>query len=327
MNMQRDRLSKILDDFKDKKILIIGDIMLDKYVLGEVSRISPEAPVQIIDVIKENYVPGGAANVANNIVALDGNTFITGVIGQDEAGSILNSELEKRSINTKGIVVDPKKPTIQKVRIIGKNQQLLRIDYEDTRCIEDDMEKQIINYVREMINDIDAVIISDYAKGTITKTLVRSILRSCKQHNKILIVDPKPKHMEYYQDVTLITPNHKEASEMVGIEEKGEEDLVEIGKRLQGIMNTTILITRGEKGMSLFEKGDKITHIPTRAKEVYDVSGAGDTVVGTLALAMTTGAKLKEAAILANHAAGITVGKLGTSTVTVDEIKKDLRDE
>jgi len=322
-----NNLYRLLDNFKDKNILVIGDIMLDKYIFGEVSRISPEAPVQIVDVLRERYVPGGAANVANNIVALDGTAFMIGLVGKDETGEKLISELKKRDICTNGIFIDNERPTIQKVRILGKNQQLLRIDFEEIKPLEKNMGERIENYIKESIKDIDVTVVSDYAKGIITRDLMKFIVGLCKIHKKILIIDPKPQHKSYYKGATLITPNHKEASEMTGIDGKSDKEVEKIGKKLLEELDTTILLTRGDKGMSLFEINGKITHIPTKAKEVYDVSGAGDTVVGVLALALAAGASLKEAAILANHAAGVTVGKLGTSIVTIDEIKNNLKHE
>ena len=309
-----NELIQILNKFKEKNILVIGDIMLDKYIFGDVERISPEAPVQIVNVKEEKFIPGGAANVANNIAALNANAFMIGVIGNDNEAIILLNELKKRNINTEGIITDNQKPTTQKVRVLGQKQQLLRIDYEKKDYLNKETESKIITFIKEKIEKIDAIIISDYAKGVITKNLMENIKKLAE--NKIIIVDPKPKHKDFYKNTTLITPNLKEAKEMAD----NEEDLIKE-------LNTSILVTKGEKGMSLLEKDGNITNIPTKAKEVYDVSGAGDTVVATLALALASNATLKQAAILANHAAGITVGKIGTSTVTIEEIKGSLKDE
>jgi D-glycero-beta-D-manno-heptose-7-phosphate kinase len=307
-------LTNILNNFKEKNILVIGDIMLDKYIFGNVERISPEAPVQIVNVKKEKFIPGGAANVANNIAALNANAFMVGVTGNDNEANILLNELKKRNINTEGIITDQNKPTTQKVRILGQKQQLLRIDYEKKDYLNKETENKIIAFIKEKIEKIDAIIISDYAKGVITKNLIENIKKIAG--NKIIIVDPKPKHKDFYKNTTLITPNLKEAREMAD----NEENLIKE-------LNTSILVTKGEKGMSLLEKDGNITNIPTKAKEVYDVSGAGDTVVATLTLALSSNATLKQAAILANHAAGITVGKIGTSTVTTEEIKASLKNE
>ncbi len=307
-------MNEIIERFKEKNILIVGDIMLDKYIFGKVDRISPEAPVQVVEVKKENYVPGGAANVANNIAALNAKAFMVGIVGNDKEADILLEELNKRNINTEGIVKDVQKPTTQKVRILGQKQQLLRIDYEKKDYLNKETENQILNFIKIRIPNTDAIIISDYAKGVITQNLIKEIKDIAKE--KIMIVDPKPKHKDFYKGATLITPNLKEAEQMT----EKEEDLIKE-------LDSPILITKGEKGMSLYEKDGTITNIPTKAKEVYDVSGAGDTVVATLALALSSKASLRQAATLANHAAGITVGKLGTSTITTEEIKKSIENE
>ena len=322
----KERLHYILEKFRKKNILVIGDIMLDKYIWGSVSRISPEAPVQIVTVQKENYAPGGAANVASNISSLKAKTYIMGIVGKDNTRNILLSELRKRNIDVGGILTVNKKPTIQKVRVIGQHQQLLRVDYEKKDKIDEYIEKEVIRKVLKIINKVDAIVISDYAKGIITKNTAENIIEIAKRKKKIIIIDPKPEHKSFYRNVSLITPNYTEAAIMANFEQENDNTLI-IGKKLLEELNSAVLITKGEKGMSLFEKNGKITDIPTKAKEVYDVTGAGDTVVAVVTLALASGATVKEAAILANHAAGIVVGKIGTSTVTIDEIKKSLENE
>jgi len=319
-----NEMINILEQFRTKKILVIGDIMLDKYIWGKVSRISPEAPVQIVNVERESYAPGGAANVANNAAALGAGTYIASIIGNDIAKNILVSELKNRSINTDGIIEDPTKPTIQKVRVIGQNQQLLRIDYEKRGYINADIEKNLINYLSRMIPAVDAVIISDYSKGVITRNIAMKVTDMARRYNRILVIDPKPEHKDFYKNVSLITPNNHEASEMAGINGDDDETIIEIGKKLLKEMNSALLITRGEKGMTIFELNGSITHIPTVAKEVYDVTGAGDTVVATGTLALSSGAGIIDAAKLANNAAGIVVGKIGTSTVSIEELKNGI---
>ena len=317
-----NNLIRLIEQFKNKKILVIGDVMLDKYIWGEVSRISPEAPVQIVNVIKESYAPGGAANVANNIVALSAQTFMAGIVGNDTTKDKLIQELKKRNIEVSGLIDDKNKRTIQKVRVIGRNQQLLRFDYEKKDYVDIETETNIFDFISKNIDDIDAVIVSDYAKGVITKHLMKKIIELCKEKNKIIVVDPKPKHKEFYKNATLITPNNTEAQQMTNFEE--DANVEKIGRQLLTELNSNILITKGEKGMSLFEKNGKITNIPTFAKEVYDIIGAGDTSVATVALALASGSSFEEAAMIANHAAGITVGKVGTSTVSIDELKKSI---
>ncbi|HJN57063.1 MAG: D-glycero-beta-D-manno-heptose-7-phosphate kinase [Candidatus Woesearchaeota archaeon] len=327
--MNKEKLLKIIENFNEKKILVVGDIILDKSIWGEVSRISPEAPVQVVDVSKESYSPGAAANVANNISALNAEAFMVGIIGNDAAKNILIPKLKNSSIDVDGIFIDTNKPTIQKVRVIGRSQQLLRFDYEKKGYIDDSTENKIFEFILKKINEIDAVIVSDYAKGIITKKLMEKLIGLCNKNNKIIVIDPKPKHKSFYKNSTLITPNHTEAQKMTGNEEEENIDkYVEVmGKKLQQELNSNVLITRGEKGMSLFEKNNEITHIPTYAKEVFDIVGAGDTSVATLTLALVAGATYKEAAVIANHAAGITVGKVGTSIVSIDELKKSIENE
>ena len=320
----KQKLLQILEKFKGKKVLVIGDIMIDKYIWGDVLRISPEAPVQVVNVVKETYEPGGASNVANNITSLNGNAFMVGISGSDDVKNILLQELKKRNINTDGIFTDKDKPTIQKIRIMGRGQQLLRVDYEKREHIHKDIENLIIEFLKKNVKDVDVVVVSDYAKGVITQEICNKLIQLAKENNKPLIVDPKPKHKDLYSNVTLITPNNTEAGEMMGIGDGTDEAVTEIGSKLLKHLNTNVLITRGEKGMSLFEKDGSITNIPTKAKEVYSIIGAGDIVVSTLALALASGANLKEAATLANIAAGIKVGKIGTASVSIEEIKREL---
>ena len=317
-------LLKILENFKNKKILVVGDIMLDKYIWGDVSRISPEAPVQVVHVQKETYAPGGASNVASNIAALNGKAFTVGIAGNDEAKNILLQELKDRSINTDGIFIDNNKPTIQKVRIVGRSQQLLRVDYEKKDHVHKDIENSMIKFFKNTIKHMDIVVISDYSKGVITPEISQRLIQISKEHNKAIIVDPKPKHLNLYSDVTLITPNSSEASEMTNVEDGNDDAILEMGNKLLRYLNTNVLITRGEKGMSLFEKNGNVKHISTNAREVYSLIGAGDTVVATIALALASGANFEEAAILANIAAGIKVGKIGTVSVSIEEIKREI---
>ncbi|HPZ07141.1 MAG TPA: D-glycero-beta-D-manno-heptose-7-phosphate kinase [Candidatus Eremiobacteraeota bacterium] len=319
--METNRIMEILDNFKNKNILIIGDIMLDKYIYGDVDRISPEAPVQVVNVKKEKYVLGGAANVASNVASLGCKTSICGVIGKDEAGKILISCLEEKKINRDMVVTDKLKISTQKIRIVGQSQQLLRIDYENTIYISPAVEEEIIKKLMEKISLYDVIIISDYAKGTITNYITATII---KNNNKV-IVDPKPKHKEFYKGAYLITPNLKEASAMSGIEGEDENSISSIGQHLLEEMNSHILITCGARGMYLFKKDREFYRLPTKAKEVYDVTGAGDTVIATIASSLSSGATLREASYIANYAAGIVVGKSGTASTAVEEIKNEIK--
>ncbi|MFH1642686.1 MAG: D-glycero-beta-D-manno-heptose-7-phosphate kinase [Nanoarchaeota archaeon] len=323
----KNRFIEILSKFKSKKILVIGDIMLDKYVFGEVNRISQEAPVKIVNVKSERYVLGGAANSANNITSLNALAILIGIVGNDDAQKKLYKELKKNKIDNRTIVKDNTRPTTQKTRILAQNQQLIRIDREEDKKISPQIEKKLIRIINSNINKVDGVVLCDYNKGVVTKNLVNNITRLTKTKKLIFIVDPKPNHKDYYKNVSLITPNHQEACLMLNMNPSNGNDIKGVGSTLRKELDSNILITRGKKGATLFEKNGEITDIPTVAKEVYDVSGAGDTVTSTIILALTSGASLKEAAILANHAAGIVVGKVGTETLTINEIKNSIEDE
>ncbi len=317
-------LKKITKKFQSKRIVVLGDLMLDKYIFGEVRRISPEAPIPIVKVQKERFVPGGAANAANNISSLSANVYLFGVLGNDLAKDILIDVAKTHSINTEGVIIDGKKQTIQKIRVLGQNQQLLRVDYEDQEYLGSDEHSTILERLRGM-GQIDSIIVSDYAKGTITKKLMGELTTFAKENNILLIIDPKPKHKKYYKGVSLITPNKKEAEELTGMELKTTEDIEKAGLQLIKELECSVLITTGNKGMSLFEKNKNPVHIPTVAREVFDVSGAGDTVIATLSLALSSGASLHEAAVLANYAAGVKVGKVGTAPVSLSELEQSLQ--
>ena len=312
-------MKEIIKKFKNQKIAVIGDLILDKYIYGEVDRISPEAPVPIVRVIKEKYVPGGAANVAANISTLGGNPYLFGIVGDDQYKDILLRKIEEMNIPTTSIFTDNNKTTTRKTRVIGLNQQLLRIDHENTNYIETHQEGKFINKLKE-INDLSAILISDYAKGTITKQLMLHLIQFSKENNISIIIDPKPKHKEWYAGSTLITPNKKEAQEIIGMLIETEEDFIKAGKKIVNKFDSDVIITAGAEGMYIFEKLKEPQHIHTVAKEIYDVSGAGDTVIATLAMALSCGATLNDAAILANHAAGIKVSKIGTAPIFLEEL-------
>ena len=312
--------------FPEAGVLVIGDIMVDHYIWGKVKRISPEAPVPVVEVSKESLLLGGAANVVNNILSLGGRVFISGIIGRDDMGRVLIHELRVRGIDTTGIVVEGDRPTTVKTRIIAHNQQVVRFDRENRVDIDSTTMFLILEYVKKTLPEIKAIVISDYCKGVITKHLIGEIL---KLNAEIFIaVDPKIGHFDYYNGASLITPNITEASAGSGIEITDERTLIDAGKTLLKKLGCkAVLITRGDEGMSLFEAGGGVTHIPTFAKEVYDVTGAGDTVIATFTLAHSAGATMKEAAILANHAAGIVVGEIGTATVRAEDLLQNLNTE
>jgi D-glycero-beta-D-manno-heptose-7-phosphate kinase len=313
---------RFIKNFKAASVLVIGDVMLDKYIWGKVDRISPEAPVQVVEVEKVTHIPGGAANVANNLAALSGKVQIIGVAGEDEARYILRGELEKRNVEPILIIED--RPTIEKVRVMGHSQQLLRIDYEKRSIIDEKTRNKILVTVESLFPRIDCIVISDYGKGLISGDLMEALIPLVKAKGKKIIVDPKPRNMPHFKGVNLITPNHKEAAAFAAVEEETEEDLKKIGTKIIKQLEANCLITRGEKGMSLFETGGAISNIQTTARQVYDVTGAGDTVIATIALCLASGASYLDAAIIANHAAGVVVGKVGTATLDVDELREAL---
>lgn len=316
-------LEKIFNNFRNKKILIIGDLILDRYIWGKVNRISPEAPVPIVEVTNENFLLGGAANVANNIISLGGQVTVVGIVGRDRAGDILKGLFDEKGI--KSAIFDDNKPTIVKARVIAHNQQVVRFDREDKTKISEKTYKSLIGYISKGVKEHDAVIISDYKKGVVSAELVHEVVKFSKPKKKFVAVDPKVGHFHCYKNVSLITPNIMEASYGSAIEIKDDKSLLKAGRMLlKKLPCKAVLITRGEEGMSLFEK-DRVVHIPTVARHVYDVTGAGDTVIATFTLAHASGATMHEAAIIANHAAGIVVGEVGTAVTTPARIIKSIK--
>ncbi len=318
-NLDMANIFKVLEMFDQQLITVIGDLMLDRYIFGKVERISPEAPVPIVNVTREYSVPGGAANVALNLVKMQAKSILGGIIGTDADGDELIRQLADHKIPTDLIKRIPEKSTIRKVRIIGHNQNLLRIDYEDSTYLE---KRYDIEFLEEAITRIQSryLIISDYAKGSLTPKFLMGIINWAAGKNIKVIVDPKPKHKEYYKNCYLITPNKKEAQEMTGIEITDEESLRQCGMKLMKELGCEVVITLGEEGMAVFGMENGMHKIPTRAREVYDVSGAGDTVVAALTLSLSSGSTLVEAAEIANCAAGIKVSKMGTHPVSQEEI-------
>jgi len=314
-------IQKIIKDFKNRRILVIGDIILDHYIWGKVNRISPEAPVPVVEVTRENFLLGGAANVANNIVSLGAQAAVVGINGEDIAGEALRRILLKKGVDCGGLFTE-NRPTTVKTRVIAHNQQVVRFDREDSKYVDGRILKGILSHIHGIVNDFDAVIISDYKKGMVTAELVRGILKKTRPKNMFVAVDPKVGHFDFYKGVSLITPNLMEAALGAGMEISDDESLNKAGQTLlKKLSLQAALITRGEHGMSLFEK-KKVTHIPTVARKVYDVTGAGDTVISAFTLAAVSGASLEDSAVIANHAAGIVVGEVGTAVATPDQLLK-----
>ncbi len=309
----KDRAKEIISRFNDANILVVGDLILDKYLWGDVERISPEAPVPVVDVKKETVNLGGACNVAWNIAALKGNVYIAGVVGKDENGRILEFLLKEKNINPI-LIKDSSRPTTEKTRILAVSQQLMRIDREDRRKISKDILEELIDSIDGIIENVDAVIVSDYGKGVITKELMDYL----REVGKPIFVDPKPSNVELYHKVTIMTPNKKEAYELAKLDR--DNSIERVGKFLmEKLQMEQLLITLGAEGMALFVE-DNIIKIPAKAKKVYDVTGAGDTVISVLALAKAAGGTWEESASLANYAAGYVVGEIGTAVVPQEKL-------
>jgi D-beta-D-heptose 7-phosphate kinase/D-beta-D-heptose 1-phosphate adenosyltransferase len=322
----KSSLNKIISGFSKAKVLVVGDFILDEFVWGKVERISPEAPVPVVNVERESFMPGGALNVANNIRTLGARVYPCGVVGRDLHGRMLVKTMRREGIDTGGVIFDASRPTTLKTRVIAHSQQVVRFDREDSRPMTQSDLKRILEFITKTIPTIDVIIIEDYGKGVIVPELLTQVLRQAKTFKKPVLVDPKEKNFPYYRGVTVITPNRKEAYAAYGKREDGKvPDLYEVGKGLiKKFVCDAVLITLGEEGMMLFERSGEVTKIQTAAQEVYDVSGAGDTVIATVSLALAARASLKEAAVISNLAAGIVVGKLGTATVTQEELSASL---
>ena len=322
--MSNRRAFAIIENFPRSRVLVVGDIMADHFIWGKVSRISPEAPVPVVEVMKDNFMPGGCANVQNNIFAMGGRVHLAGVVGSDETGRRLLTEFRSRGMDTEGIVVETGRPTTLKTRIVAHGQQVVRFDREERKPVQAKSIRKILSYIESLRDDLGALVISDYSKGVVTRPLLDGIRKVIAGRPIFTCVDPKQRDFSVYQGFDIITPNHYEAGHAAGEEMQSGQDHIRVGmKLLQQYDFRALLMTRGEEGMSLFEKDGRIRHtvFPTQAREVFDVTGAGDTVIGVLALSLAAGASFREAAYLANHAAGIVVGKAGTATVTREELR------
>jgi D-glycero-beta-D-manno-heptose-7-phosphate kinase len=331
MNIDRYRYDseafiRAIQKFRDKRILVFGDMMLDRFIYGAVSRISPEAPVPVVEIKSENTCLGGAANVAANISSLGGIPVPLGVAGRDPEGDCLREEFRALGSPIGGLLPDKNRPTSVKTRIIAHHQQVCRTDREDRSPLSADVQLRIAEKFETILPSIDAIVVSDYAKGLLSPMVLRRTLPLAKAARKIVCVDPKARDFSVYKPSTVITPNTAEAERASGISISNNRDLLQAGKKIlqdSGIRH--LLITRGEEGMALFENDSRVIHIPTIAREVFDVTGAGDTVISTLALSLVAGLPILEAAILSNIAAGVVVGKLGTASVSPEELISAIR--
>ena len=322
----KDKLISIVDKFKSKKVLVIGDIMLDEYHWCDVSRISPEAPVPVCSVNKTTLVPGGAGNVALNIETLGANVLLAGTIGNDSSGDKLITILNKHNINTEGLIRDDEKPTILKSRIIAHQQQMVRVDRENNDDITQSTRNKLFKFIESQITTLDAILISDYAKGTLPETFIQRIISLANTENKIVVIDPKGDNYTKYKGAFTLTPNFKEFTTVIKKSLTSEKDIADEAIKLVKRLNlNALLITRSEKGMSIISRDLEKIDIPTQAKEVYDITGAGDTVIATLTLALSSGTTMETAAQLANIAAGLVVAKVGTSTISPEELETELQ--
>lgn len=318
---KKKQLCDAVGKFSSANILVLGDIIVDHFIWGSVSRISPEAPVPVVDVTHENLLLGGAANVLHNIYAQNSRGSLCGLIGNDAMGDHLLSLLAELGSPATGIVRTANRPTTLKTRIVAQHQQVVRFDREKTGEPSPERLAEICRFIDDNLENFDAVIVSDYNKGMINLPLMEHLRSRIKKRNIPLIIDPKPQHPERFLGATIITPNLHEAERMADMAIKTEEDLRIAAHLLQErLASDAVLITRGEAGMALYEKGHPLFTIPTMAKEVYDVTGAGDTVIATLALGLAVGLSAADAATIANFAAGIVVGKVGTATASTAEL-------
>ena len=323
IDSNRDALSKYVDGLSDTKVVVVGDILMDEYVWGDVSRISPEAPVPVVEIKQETKMLGGAANVVNNIASLGGTPILCGVIGEDQTGREIVDTMLQQGLRTDGIIREPGRPTSIKTRVVAHNQQVVRFDREVRKRLQDESIKRILDFVREIEGDYEAVIVTDYGKGVISAELMEGLRKFLSDSRTLIAVDPKTGNFEFYHGVDVITPNHHEAAAFCRMEIVDEESLVQAGRHMLNELNCrSVLITQGKDGMTLFERNGEISHIPTVARKVFDVTGAGDTVISALCLGLASGMDLKSAAMIANFAAGIVVGEVGTSTVGVEALKK-----
>ncbi len=317
-------LRKALADLSRKRILVIGDVGIDRYTIGDVERISPEAPVPVVWVQEEKHKLGLAANVADNVKTLGGIPFLVGLVGRDRGAQDFRALLRSASIVSNHLVVDATRRTVLKERVVSDRQQLLRIDYESKHELGAVSERALLTKIRALVRRVDGVILEDYGKGMVTRALAREVFSICRKAGRFVAVDPNPRTpLDFYRGATVLTPNTKEAEKLSGIAIRDDASLISAGRAILEVTRAKyVVITRGKEGMAIFQAGSPvITLIPTYAREVYDVSGAGDTVISVLSMALASGASIQNSAILGNLAAGVEVGKRGTATVTPDEVR------
>ena len=324
--LAKQTVAEMAERIDGRTVVVLGDLMLDEFIWGDVSRISPEAPVPVVDIRRQSTHLGGAANVLANLAALGAKACVIGVVGDDDAANKVRSELRAQSaLQTNDLLItDKSRPTTIKTRIIAHSQMVVRADREHRAPVDAETERQIITAALSALANAHALVVSDYDKGVITPRILSAVLPAAYERMPVLI-DPKIRNFDSYRPATLVTPNHHEALRMSNIEEDTDEGLLIAGRKIRERLSCdSVLITRGARGMILFEGNGDPIHVNTAAREVYDVTGAGDTVIATLAAALAAGASMTNAALLANHAAGIVVGKVGTATATIAEIQDSI---
>src|SRR5690606_5140799 len=312
ISISHKRLNDLKKNFDGLKIAVVGDMMLDCYFWGDVKRSSPEAPVQVVEIENEFFRFGGAANVALNILKLGGIPVPVGVIGYDNYGTIFTSLINETRISAEGIIVDESRPTTAKTRVIAQNQHVVRIDKESKQYLDKKTQQKLFSYLEKIAGGLDGIILQDYNKGVMTPSLIEKIIELANKNNVLVTVDPKFNNFFHYKNVTVFKPNRKEAEDVLGIKIKSDEDITAAGEKLLERLNAKyILLTLGESGIAVFEKGKKEKRMPTKARKVADVSGAGDTVISTLTIALAAGADILEASYLANYAGGLVCEEVG----------------
>lgn len=318
--LTKTRASEILQGLRDRYVVVLGDVMLDEFVWGDVTRISPEAPVPVVDVLRESVHLGGAANVLANLVALGARGSVVGVVGNDRAGERLRTGVRELGSNDQYLITDETRPSTMKTRIIAHNQLVVRTDRELRTRVTEKIEEKLVACLKEALKQADAFVVSDYDKGVVTPGILREILPIAYEHVPVLI-DPKLRNFNLYRPATLVTPNHHEALRMSDTEDHSDDGSHHAAKVIREKLGCdAVLVTRGDRGMMLLEGEGEPVYVKTAAREVYDVTGAGDTVIAALAGALASGATMLEAAAFANHAAGIVVGKVGTATASAEEL-------
>ena len=306
---------------RGRRVLVLGDVMLDEFLWGRVSRISPEAPVPVVQVESQSFHLGGAGNVAANVRSLGGRAVLAAAVGEDAAGQRVREALLAAGVESRLAALGGTRPTTLKTRILAHSQQVVRADREDASDVPPRVEAALLEAVRAEIGSCRALVVSDYQKGVVTPSLLRRVLPLARRRRVPVLVDPKVRHFRLYRGATVVTPNQLETEQATGLPLDGAPGLHAAGRRVLSLLSCrAVLVTRGEHGMSLFERGRPPLHVPTAAREVFDVTGAGDSVIATMALALAAGASLVEAAVLANCAAGVVVGKLGTAQATPEEV-------